>query len=828
MVRFLKLSGIAGLSVLIVFSALSSLSYANNSQCSDVSLIFLRGSGQNPKSEFIDKPLSADFKKQEQQSYSFFNELDKKINNKTKEFVSFHNQGGHKYGYKAQGIESFTKKAEHNTETTVRNNAYYESMYDGSDALTQYLKKKISSCPTQQIILGGYSQGAQVVGESIPRLTTQERSNIKFVALYGDPKLNTKDNSSVWKKGPWVRGNTNRNINGVLGARVQYLPEDMRQKSGSWCDIGDPVCAGRSVNTNIFSKSLFDKFGDKTHSDVYQKSWIEASSSEIASKIEPDKFANKKPYLEQTLYFKEGTRPLTDIVLIVDNSGFMSSEMEYIRNNKTQIAESFLKDKPNTQVSIVRYGNQSIPFYSPSRVYADQFRMPTNSVNTLAEGLGNLHPLPNGDSKTAILDGLEAATKLEEKTGRAGAQKHFIAITKNKPLPFDHLVVYEQITSSVIYERMKELDPAIANIMILPDSSGNYSALPELQSIARATNGQVVQASLSNMQSSFNEFSTILDSSPVAVISNVEYEGNKVYMTGGDSYDPNSYITSYKWDCNDDGIWDIEDTQASATCEYQADYDGLVVLEVETFDGQSAKAIQSLSVRPVVELEISLEPPLVEVNYSGDVSLSVINQYDPGTYFEVYDEQEDLLLENVSSPIVHDSFLVNGSKFYVKAVNGARESALVEVKVSTQVPEEPDSTPANTVTKADPINNETTAVLNGNNSPIYEFGNILGVKLPDVVATQNTAGDSFSGDNNSTNVNSNNGTQFSVVGSGEGNHTQKNKPEQMSSSTKVLGENNKKEGLFGFRNLLYLAAFLGLVFITLYIIRKSNETTEEL
>ena len=50
----------------------------------------------------------------------------------------------------------------------------------------------------------------------------------------------------------------------------------------------------------------------------------------------------------------------------------------------------------------------------------------------------------------------------------------------------------------------------------------------------------------------------------------------------------------------------------------------------------------------------------------------------------------------------------------------------------------------------------------------------------------------------------------------------------MSSSTKVLGENNKKEGLFGFRNLLYLAAFLGLVFITLYIIRKSNETTEEL
>ena len=805
MVRFLKLSGIAGLSVLIVFSALSSLSYANNSQCSDVSLIFLRGSGQNPKSEFIDKPLSADFKKQEQQSYSFFNELDKKINNKTKEFVSFHNQGGHKYGYKAQGIESFTKKAEHNTETTVRNNAYYESMYDGSDALTQYLKKKISSCPAQQIILGGYSQGAQVVGESIPRLTSLERSNIKYVALYGDPKLNTKDNSSVWKKGPWVRGNTNRHINGVLGARVQYLPEDMRNKSGSWCDIGDPVCAGRSVNTNIFNKGLFDKFGDKTHSDIYQKSWIEASGSEIASKIEPDKFANKKPYFEQTLYFKEGTRPLTDIVLIVDNSGFMSSEMEYIRNNKTQIAESFLKDKPNTQVSIVRYGNQSIPYFSSVRVYADQFRMPTNNVNTLAEGLGNLHPWPNGDSKTAILDGLDAATKLEEKTGRAGAQKHFIAITKNKPLPFDHLVVYEQITSSVIYKRMKELDPAIANIMILPDSAGNYSALPELQSIADATNGQIVQASLSNMQSSFNEFSTILDSSPVAVISNVEYEGNKVYMTGGDSYDPNGYITSYKWDCNDDGIWDIEDTQASATCEYQADYDGLVVLEVETFDGQSAKAIQSLSVRPVVESEINLEPPLVEVNYSGDVSLSVINQYDPGTYFEVYDEQGNLIIENGTSTLVHESFGLINTKFFVTAVNGANESIATELSVQQ---------------KTEPTPKDEQVILGASTQALVTNLSPITLAAEPILATNTNVA--------SQTINSETG--FAVVGNGDGNYTQKTtEPEpSIAGNTQVLGDKNDLNALFSRKNLLYLLVFLSLVFTILYLVRRSNTLSKNL
>ena len=842
--QFLKTSLVITIIFILFLSNVGTLYVKSISgDCREVSVIFLRGSGQNKDTRGVNTPLDYDkFGQFEQQSYSFFNELDKKINNKTKEFVSFHNQGGHKYGYRAKGIDSFGQKAEHNTTTTIRSNAYYESMYDGSDALKQYLKNKVISCPTQQIILGGYSQGAQVVGEALPLLTARERTNIKYVALYGDPKLNTKDNTSIWKKGPWVKGNTNRNINGALGARLFYLPDDMRNKAGSWCDVGDPVCAGRSLATNIINKALFDKFIDKTHSEIYQKKWISESMNEIYAKIDSSVASNKNTDILNFnyIYRKNGTKPVTDIILIVDSAGSNERGVAEMRANSQAIANSLLKD-PNTKVGIVRYSNQTPGMFGSTPTLGWEAYAPT-SVNWELER--NIRSLHTDDPRSAwiytpMYAGIHAANTMMERTARPGAQKQYIIFT-NKTVggPFADGVrlfvknSYKFIPKEDIINKMYALDPVVANVVVFPDNTtNNFDAEPVLSEFASQVNGQVKQNKLDNtLGQTVNEVVDVFDTSPVVTISNIEYDGGKVYLSAGESYDPNSYITKYKWDCNNDGIWDVEDEQASVTCEYKTNYNGYVMVEVETLDGQTARQIATVTV-DVTKTNINtaaLKSPIVSVNYAGQNELNIVNVYEPGTYFEVYDEQEDLLLENVNSPIVHDSFLVNGSKFYVKAVNGANESALVEVKISKPVQEEPDSTPTNTVTKAGPINNETTTVFNSNTSAINVFGSILGVKLPDVVATQNAASDSFSGDDNFTVVNSNDETPFSVAGSGEGNHMEKNKPEQMSSSTKVLGENNKKEGLFSFRNLLYLAAFLGLLFITLYIIRKSNEATEEL
>ncbi len=662
--------------------------YASATDCADVSFVFLRGSGQNGGTKILgdrNKYINSELYSTEEQTKTFFEELDKRINNQTKEFVSFHNQGGHQYGYKALGVSSMFDKASHNTKTTIRSNAYYESMYDGSDALAQYVKKKVVACPTQKIVLGGYSQGAQVVGETLPRLSQNERQNIKYVAMFGDPKLNTKDNSSVFKKGPWVKGTVNRFVNGILGARVQYIPDDIRDKTGSWCDIGDPVCAGRSIATNIVTKGLYDKFVDKTHSNIYQDKWISQSVGDIMGKIDPVNSANKNAFAPNEIFYKQGKRPVTDIVLIVDNALSMTHVLEKIRANSQQIAESLLKDKPDTQVSVIRYGNQSMPFYGSTMVYAEVYGQPTNDVNNLANTIGNIHPWGSTNPYTTLFDALDVAVKLEQKTGRPGAQKQFLLVTNNGYGPLDHLVLDTSMTSTKIYNRMLELDPAIANAIVLPDLNGEYTALTDIQKVSGSTNGQISQTTDQDIVPTIGNFSSVIDTSPVASISNVEYENDSILATAGDSYDPNSYINKYKWDCNADGQWDYEDSQPSVKCDYDQSYKGNIVLEVESFDGQSAKAIYGVDVtydsNKVISNLQSLESPVVDTSSEPRKAWHIVNAYDKGTIFNVYDSNGDLVAFS-DTPSIDITYLPDSNSNYnVYATNDYLVSEPTNIRI---------------------------------------------------------------------------------------------------------------------------------------------------
>lgn len=707
-------------SIFIVFIAISvifvnsRITMAYSSECKDVSLIFLRGSGQNGGSLYLGenkKFEGVDLYNTESQSIKFFEELDKRINNQTKEFVSFHNQGGHQYGYKALDVSSMFDKASHNTKTTIRPNAYYESMYDGSDALTQYIKKKVVACPTQKIVLGGYSQGAQVVGETLPRLSQNERQNIKYVAMFGDPKLNTKDNSAVFKKGPWVKGTVNRFVNGILGARVQYIPDDMRDKTGSWCDIGDPVCAGRSIATNIVAKGLYDKFVDKTHSNIYQDKWIGQSVGDIMGKIDPVNSADKNTFAPNEIFYKQGKRPVTDIVLIVDNALSMTHVLEKIRANSQQIAESLLKDKPDTQVSVIRYGNQSMPFYGSTMVYAEVYGQPTNDVNNLANTIGNIHPWGSTNPYTTLFDALDVAVKLEQKTGRPGAQKQFLLVTNNGYGPLDHLVLDTSMTSTKIYNRMLELDPAIANAIVLPDLNGEYTALSDIQKVSSSTNGQISQTTDQDIVPTIGNFSSVIDTSPVASISNVEYENNSILATAGDSYDPNSYINKYKWDCNADGQWDYEDSQPSVKCDYNQSYKGNIVLEVESFDGQSAKAIYGVDVNydsnKVTSNLQSLEPPVVDISSEPRKAWHIVNAYDKGTIFNVYDSNGDLVAFS-DTPSIDITYLPDSNSNYnVYATNGYLVSEPTNIRITaspeTIKPEMIGNTPSSILLQTIPL-----------------------------------------------------------------------------------------------------------------------------
>lgn len=150
------------------------------------------------------------------------------------------------------------------------NGEYGNSVRIGTDELVRHLNDRVSRCPNEAIVLGGYSQGADVVGWALERqgyggLNAATRSHIAYVAMYGDPRFGC----GLWDKlGVCSQGVTD----GALGKRVPYVPGEFQQKVGSWCDLNDGVCTARIA--------LYG--GVRTHSSIYQAELILASVRTIA------------------------------------------------------------------------------------------------------------------------------------------------------------------------------------------------------------------------------------------------------------------------------------------------------------------------------------------------------------------------------------------------------------------------------------------------------------------------------------------------------------------------------------------------------------------
>src|SRR5580765_855125 len=63
---------------------------------------------------------------------------------------------------------------------------YWDSVQTGKDELSAYLTDRAAQCPNEVYILGGFSEGANVLGAGLFDLPQSVRDRIAFVALFGD------------------------------------------------------------------------------------------------------------------------------------------------------------------------------------------------------------------------------------------------------------------------------------------------------------------------------------------------------------------------------------------------------------------------------------------------------------------------------------------------------------------------------------------------------------------------------------------------------------------------------------------------------------------
>ena len=143
---------------------------------------------------------------------------------------------------------------------------YRNSVIEGIGEFTAYLKDRGTECPDELFLVGGFSQGAQVIRRILFLLGKGTRDRIVHVALFSDPTLHLPEGESPgsiescrqgvagavssWRRGTVSCSTSNGllNLDGLtflrIGPHTPYAPSDIESRIGSWCERTDGVCTG--------------------------------------------------------------------------------------------------------------------------------------------------------------------------------------------------------------------------------------------------------------------------------------------------------------------------------------------------------------------------------------------------------------------------------------------------------------------------------------------------------------------------------------------------------------------------------------------------------
>lgn len=237
-----------------------------NRECKSIEAVFARGSGQS---------LQAN-------DYDYYNSrLNKYISNtgmgyQIYELGTTHQSGDDGIGYKypAVPVSGWLNGGFQNAAGAVfsagLSNDYGKSVEDGVKELALYLGQRFTqegACSESRIILAGYSQGAQTIGQFMAYNTSwvdqSVLDRIDYVALLGDPKLYLPEGEfNFWRFRSSACLDASDSMYyvsryrmtvpdcetaaGSLGARKPYATDAFLSKTGLWCNLDDPVCDDRN------------------------------------------------------------------------------------------------------------------------------------------------------------------------------------------------------------------------------------------------------------------------------------------------------------------------------------------------------------------------------------------------------------------------------------------------------------------------------------------------------------------------------------------------------------------------------------------------------
>lgn len=567
-----------------------------NESCAKVETIFARGSGQKVSDSEAD-------------AARYFNQIIFRINDESIPHNDYE-LGTEMYGgyqYPAIKVDNWSFLNGLGASLSAGYHfSYGDSVKKGVGELQSYIKQRYSKCEKSntRYILGGTSQGAQVIGQALAGIERGIRDDIVFVGLFGDPKLHYPEGEG-WNppacRGKdlslWRRAASNCDLdNGSLTSRRPYLPEDMKVKTGLWCYARDEVCdPGQIPAAQIFGSAHGDYKNKDQGIDQAAREAIEKLKDRLKKDNPPPKPTPEQPnpqppidydrVLNVQRFSNEGTTG-ENTVFAVDVSDYMQHEIPAI--------EQFLRGKISSitakggQVSIVAYigvkdGNGEVidntgvitPFGLDPQVLLD-------NLNTILHPNGSHLP---GSSLITF------HTIFEVLNWKIGATKSVTLFT-NSPLQNPDIV---GLTVDEIAKKALEIDPVNIYPVVPQESKDSYTELAE------KTSGQVLTYT-DNIIEAANKAYEKITARPIPLLKNTEYKaepGQEITFDASDSYVLNAKITKYEWDYNGDGQFEKTTSTPSTNHIYPVAFEGHMQVRISADNGTIANMSAKVTVKTI-------------------------------------------------------------------------------------------------------------------------------------------------------------------------------------------------------------------------------------
>lgn len=516
-------------------------------KCTLATAIFARGSGQGFNAK---------------ESLTFRTQLESRVDKKQ---LNFYELGSESYGgnqYPAVDVSNvWNGNAIGAKISGGMGNTYGKSVKEGVAELRTYLDIRHRKCPNEFFILGGVSQGAQVVGQALPSISSGVKNKIVFNMLFGDPKLYLPEGEGIFppacrneKLSAYRREIANCHVdNGALGARKPFLPSEDNSKTGLWCLANDYVCGSSKFVWDVEGHGKYANNNGPIDDGVREAANRLKNAAKLASQNDPG--INDKP-----LNNNMGTTG-TDVVFVLDTTGSMSLYIDqmktFIRNYSSKIKEM------NGRVGLVVYRDAGDE-YTAKKVSDLQ-----SDTTDLLNQLDRVTVDGGGDNPEAALHASMVA--MNEMKWQKGATKAIILLTDAGYHEPDKV---DGSTLAAVAKRSLEIDPVNIYPVVGDYLKNSYT------DIAKQTSGQVIASGDENdIVAALDKALTKIKNRPNAKLKIGEYYaevGQKITFDAGDSYVVDGSIAKYEWDFDGDGKIDQTTTSPVASHVYNEKFDGIM------------------------------------------------------------------------------------------------------------------------------------------------------------------------------------------------------------------------------------------------------------